>query len=493
MRPSLILSRINPWHSLFGKIFLWFWLTSIIIIAITTFVVKTINQPYQLDQPTDGQMVVLVNQARRITQLYTVLGAEAFSQLHFINERERTQLYLVDEDLRIIGTPRPPRGVFPLLSVMLDQTQPTLGFWRREVWLGPVKLQLGDQYYYLLLRGIPDSSQVKLDRFYNESLILSVALLMSGLFSAVLAWSFSRPLKQFRRAAQQFASGNLSSRVGIKMTGRLDEFGTLGRDFDDMAERLEKLVHAQQRLLGNVSHELRSPITRIQVALGIAYQKAGPDAEGILTRIERESEKLEEMIAQVLRLSRLENQLQDLQKINISLIPLLEQLVDDANFEASASNKGVILDAPHQIIVCGEANLLHSAIENVVRNAIRYTREETNVEVITRSLSIGKCNKVEIVIRDYGPGASEETLKHLFEPFYRAVENTSDGGAGLGLSIAKQVITRHGGTINARNHINGGLEVVIHLESCKIDPHTLVKDETKSTHSDSDKEGHHET
>jgi len=493
MSLSLFLSRINPWHSLFGKIFLWFWLTSIIIIGITTVVVKTINQPYQLNQPTDGQMVVLVNQARRITKLYDVMGEEALSQLHFINERERTQLYLVDEDLRIIGTPRPPRGVFPLLSAMLDQTQPTLGFWRREVWLGPIKLLLGDQYYYLLLRGIPDSSQVQLDRFYNESLILAVALLMSGLFSAFLAWSFSSPLKQFRRAAQQFAKGNLSSRVGIKMSRRFDEFGTLGRDFDYMADRLEKLVNAQQRLLGNVSHELRSPITRIQVALGIAYQKSGPEAESILTRIERESEKLEQMIAQVLRLSRLENQLQDLQKTNINLNSLLEQLVDDANFEASASNKGVILNAPNQNLVCGEANLLHSAIENVVRNGIRYTKESTQVEVSTRSLTIGSCDKLEIVVRDYGPGATEETLEHLFEPFYRAVENTSDGGAGLGLSIAKQVITRHGGTINARNHIGGGLEVVIHLDACHFDPKSVISDKREPENDQPTKDDHDET
>lgn len=461
-----LLSRSNPWHSLFGKIFLWFWLTSILIIAITTFVVKTINQPFQLDQPVEEQMVVLVNQAHRVSQMYSIMGNEAFSQIHFINERERTQLYLIDEDLRVIGTPRPPRGVFPLLSSMLDQPQATLGSWRREIWLGPIALQLGDQSFYLLLRGIPNNSQINLDRFYSETLILGVALLMSGLFSAFLAWSFSRPLKLFRIATQKFARGNLSSRVGHKLNSRLDEFGILGRDFDHMAERLESLVHAQQRLLGNVSHELRSPITRIQVALGIAYKKAGPEAESILTRIERESEKLEQMIAQVLKLSRLENQLQDLQKININLNPLLEQLVDDAEFEAKASNKSVTLTAPDQVTVCGEANLLHSAVENVVRNGIRYTREQTIVEVTTRNLVFEKCHKVEIVIRDYGPGASEQTLEHLFDPFYRAVENTSDGGAGLGLSIAKQVITKHGGTISARNHLAGGLEVVIQLPAC---------------------------
>lgn len=473
------LARAIPWHTLFGKIFIWFWATSLLIIALTAVVVKSINQPYQLIQPNEEHMIALVSQARRVLQLYSRLDQESFNQLQYINEIERTQLYLVDEDFRIIGTPRPPRGVFPLISAMLDQEQPVIGNWHREIWLGPAQIQLGGENYYLLLRGVPNGPSNYLGNFYSESLILAVALLMSGLLSAFLAWSFSRPLGQFRKISQRIARGDLASRVGYRITRRMDEFGTLGRDFDHMAGRLEKLVHAQQRLLGNVSHELRSPITRIQVALGIAYQKAGPEAESILTRIERETEKLEIMIAQVLKLSRLENQMQDLQMIPIALTPMLSSLVEDADFEAKASSKGVTLHLSDNIYVCGEESLLHSAIENVVRNAIRYTAENTQVELATRCLTFDGYQRVEILVRDYGPGAGEEALEHLFEPFYRAVEVTSDGGAGLGLSIAQQVITRLGGTISARNHIKGGLEVLIQLPTCSP-PVAQVKSEPEN-------------
>lgn len=466
MKLRALLARATPWHTLFGKIFLWFWLSSLLIMAMTNVVVKSINKPFQLVAPSDIQITTLVSQGRRVLELYTRFGNDFFSELTYINERERTQVYLVDENLDIHGTPRPSRDVYPLLMGLLDQESPMIGTSKHEIWMGPAKLDLNGTVFYLLLRGIANDAELPMVSFHSESLIFGVALMLSGLLSAILAWSFSRPLKQFRSASQKLANGNLATRVGQSLTERMDEFGILGRDFDHMADRLQNLVSAQQRLLGNVSHELRSPITRIQVALGIAFQKAGPDAQNILGRIERETVKLEHMIAQVLRLSRLENQMQDLQKKRIDLNQLLEQLSDDAVFEAQASNKHVTLTTDKHHWVCGESTLLHSAIENVVRNAIRFTPENSSVDITTRGLTFDGCTKVEIIVRDHGPGASEMALEHLFEPFYRAVDSASDGGAGLGLSIARQVVTRHGGFISARNHIDGGLEVVLQLLDC---------------------------
>ncbi|WP_428239657.1 ATP-binding protein [Gynuella sp.] len=464
-----IASRLNPWHTLFGKIFLWFWITCILIIAITSVVVKSINRPYQIEPANSESIEALASQARRVLQIYARYGSEAVTQLQRINELERVQIYLVDEEFRIIGLPRPPRSAFPLLSTMLDETRPVLGFWRNEVWLGPATLQIGNQGYYLLLRGWNASPPSSLPQEYlNETVILMLSLLLSGLLSAFLAWSFSRPLTKFGRAYRELAGGKLDTRIGHSLTKRMDEFGHLGRDFDYMASRLENLVYAQQRLLSNVSHELRSPITRIQVALGIAHQKCGPEAHGILERIERETEKLEQMIAQVLKLSRLENKMQSMEWAPMDLTPLLIQLADDANFEAMAVNKSVTLKTGHSKWIRGESSLLHSALENIVRNGIRYTKEHTTVEIETRDMAFGKADKVEILIRDHGPGTSEEVLQHLFEPFFRAVENTADGGAGLGLSIAEQVISSHNGTLSAKNHIGGGLEFQIQLPSINV-------------------------
>lgn len=462
-----LLSSAMPWHTLFGKIFLWFWLSSLLIMAITNVVVKSINKPYLLTDPTEVQITTLASHAHRVVDLFDIYGEDVFAELARLNERERIQVYLVDENLTVVGTPRPLRAVFPLLAGLLNQEQPMIGTWQREIWMGPAIIELNGRPFHILLRGIAEDADLPMTSSYSESVIFVIALMLSGLLSAILAWSFSRPLKQFRLASQKLANGTLSTRVGQSLTERLDEFGSLGRDFDHMADRLQNLVSAQQRLLGNVSHELRSPITRIQVALGIAIQKAGPEAENILMRIERETVKLEVMIAQVLRLSRLENQMQDLQKKRIDLNQLLEQLADDADFEARASNKKVVFNPSDNNWVCGESSLLHSAIENVVRNGIRFTQENTTVEISTRSLTFDGCKKVEIIVRDHGPGAPEDMLERLFEPFYRAVDNTSDGGAGLGLSIARQVVTRHGGFISARNHLSGGLEVVIQLLDCQ--------------------------
>lgn len=457
-------ARVNPWYTLFGKIFLWFWLTSILIIAMTSIVVKTISRPYQIETAPPEYLHILASQGQRLLLLYNRFGSESLRQLNRINELERVRLYLVDDEFRVIGLPRPPRNVFPMLTAMLEEPTPVMGYWRGETWLGPATLELGDQTFLLLLRGVQPPEQVGLYRqLHNETMVFSLALLMSGLLSAFLAWSFSRPLRRFRRASQELASGHLDTRVGPVLTNRLDEFGELGRDFDEMAIRLQNLVNAQQRLLSNVSHELRSPITRIQVALGIASQKASDGMTPTLERIERETQKLEEMIAQVLHLSRLENQMQSIQLGPVNLDSLLKQLTDDAHFEAQASERSVTYQCGHTCWVNGEASLLHSALENVVRNAIRYTAEDTAVEIETRDLEFEHRKKIEILVRDHGPGVTEEVLEHLFEPFYRAVENTADGGAGLGLSIAEQIISRHQGTISARNRVEGGLEVVIQM------------------------------
>lgn len=458
MKSGNCFRRLNPWHSLFGKIFIWFWLTTVVIIATTTFVVSQYSLPYRIVVADESYHNVLRRQARRIISFYARFGPDAVHQIQRINEREQIQIYMVDDDFRVLGNPRPNRKVIPMISEMLEAERPVIGMWKKEVWLGPVHLQVNDVHYFLLLRGVNSPEGQNVPYFEDRSVAITLALILSGILCAALAWSFSRPIARLRKATRGLAMGQLSTRLGRDMVGRNDEFGGLSRDFDDMAERLQGLINAQQRLLSNVSHELRSPLTRIQVALGIAHLKAPDVLTSTLERIEKESNQLEAMIAQVLKLSRLENQLQHVQFTQVDLNQLLKTIVDDADFEAQASNKRVTLDCQHLGVVHGETQLLESAIENVIRNAIKYTVEDSAVEVSTQDTPKG----LQIQVRDHGPGASEDTLDHLWEPFYRAIQN-EDGGAGLGLSIAYQVIKTHQGEVEATNHPEGGLLVTIEL------------------------------
>ena len=240
-----------------------------------------------------------------------------------------------------------------------------------------------------------------------------------------------------------------------------------------MAERIESLVMSQHRLLGDISHELRSPLARLSVALGLARQNAGEATPAITSahnRIEREIERLNELIGQLLTLTRLETDAERLETARIDLRELVNLIVEDADFEARNRNRNVRLLTDEECHVTGNAELLRSAIENVVRNAVRYTAEHTSVEVALRCSSIGDPG-VRISVRDHGKGVPEEALTEIFRPFYRLTEarDRQTGGTGLGLAIAERAVCLHGGTVRATNASDGGLVVEIKLPAAAID------------------------
>jgi signal transduction histidine kinase len=220
-----------------------------------------------------------------------------------------------------------------------------------------------------------------------------------------------------------------------------------------MAERIETLVTSQQRLSRDVSHELRSPLARMNVALEIAKQKSNGDSAPVLERIEAESNRLNEMISRLLTLSRLETGSQDFERSEIDLKALVEQTVSDADFEANAVGKSVRMDRAEQCSIIGSYELVASAVENVLRNAVRYTGDGTAVEV---SLDRGN-GHATVAVRDHGGGVPDDELKNLFRPFYRVGEarDRNTGGTGLGLAIAEQAIKAHQGNITARNADDG--------------------------------------
>ncbi|HKR31936.1 MAG TPA: ATP-binding protein [Terriglobales bacterium] len=289
---------------------------------------------------------------------------------------------------------------------------------------------------------------------------LTLAIIISGLICALLARYLTRPITRLRTAAQRIAAGNLKARAG-KGSAQLDEVGQLVKDFDYMAERLELLIGAQQRLISDVSHELRSPLTRLKLALDLARGETHNDLSPTLDRIEREAERLSGLVGMLLTLSRLEAGESMPQTSMVQLPDLLAEIAADVEIEAQSRGCSIALERMQECAVEGNQELLRSAFENVVRNAIRYTEPGTSVRISTKCES----SDVRILVQDHGPGVPESELDNLFKPFYR-VDTSRErrtGGVGLGLAIAERSIKLHNGKIRAGNLKGGGFQIEICL------------------------------
>ena len=294
---------------------------------------------------------------------------------------------------------------------------------------------------------------------------MTIAIISSGLVCYLLARSMTSPVARLRQAAQSLAAGDLSARTGAPAGGRRGEMVELMRDFDRMAERLEGLVDSQSRLLKDVSHELRSPLARLSVALGLARQKATPEIEGSLNRIELEADRLNQLIQRLLTISRLESGTDGIRKSSLSLRELVDEVARDAEFESAGRHCLVRVEGEDEFLVEADPELLRSAVENVVRNAARYTAEGTTVEVRLERQTGPDGEEMIIRVADSGPGVPDEVLAKIFEPFYRLddARNRQTGGAGLGLAITDRAIRLHGGQVRASNRKEGGFEVEIRI------------------------------
>ena len=287
-----------------------------------------------------------------------------------------------------------------------------------------------------------------------------VGVLASFIFAAILAWYFSKPIKQLHQAFASAANGNLDARVGASMGSRRDELVDLGNAFDLMAIRLGALLQSQTRLLHQVSHELRSPLARLQIAVGLARQQS-EKLESSLARIERESERMDDLVGELLALSRLESGVIKLEKEPINLNELLNSVLEDARFEGDA--KQITIDylpqAEVSVSLLGQQDLLHRAIDNVVRNAIKYSDSHSHVSINTSVEN----DVISVIVNDQGTGVTEYELDLIFQAFFRGSNTNQADGHGVGLAIAKQIIEAHGGSISASNQAEGGLSVKITL------------------------------
>lgn len=286
------------------------------------------------------------------------------------------------------------------------------------------------------------------------------ALLASLVFAVLLAWYFAKPIRNLRAAFDALAKGDLAVRVASAMGKRRDELADLGQDFDQMATRLQALMTGQRRLLHDVSHEMRSPLARLQVAIGLARQQ--PEKfDASMVRIERESERMDKLVGELLTLSRLEAGEGYTRPEEVSMTQLVEDVVEDAHFEAEAQGRQVKTGRHDEATVWGQAELLHRALENVVRNAIRYSPPGGSVTVET--YVDDKTNRLMLVVQDQGCGVAESELEAIFEPFNRGGKSAGADGHGLGLAIARRVLQAHGGTIRAFNRDEGGLSIEMAL------------------------------
>ena len=325
----------------------------------------------------------------------------------------------------------------------------------------PVLARTGEAYWL-----IQDFDGVSLQRLVLRPNIVTAEILLATLIGAlvclILTGYITAPIERLQRAVQTYSEGDFSHRVRPQLGKRRDEIAVLAAAMDGMAERMEVLLNSQRLLLRDVSHELRSPLARVQAALGLARQRQGQNIEAELDRIEREAERLNDLIGGILSFSRLDSGAHELRLETIRVDRLVATAVEDVSFQAEAAECTVqFRNEAGELSCLADLPLLHSALENVIGNALRYAAAAGKVEVSLASSG----EQIAITVADQGPGVPEELLGRIFEPFVRVEASRSSrmGGVGLGLAIARRAVEALGGHIAARNRATGGLEVVIHL------------------------------
>ncbi len=292
-------------------------------------------------------------------------------------------------------------------------------------------------------------------------LLLLIAIPMSVLLSVLIARYLVSPLRIFERAGTQLARGDLEVRVASELGDRGDEIAEFASNFDHMAGKIEGLVKAHQRLLRDVSHELRTPLARVLAAASLARKASGDGTAPEFDRIEQEVARLDSMISRLLTYAHLDADEARISKAEVRLDRLVADIAEESRIEADAENRQIVLDVMPFSTVLGDAELLRSCIENVLRNALRYTPPHSAVDVMLKRTSL----VCELTIRDHGPGVAEEELEHLFKPFYQTdpAREPQFSGYGIGLAIADKAIELHNGWIEAENADGGGLLVRITL------------------------------
>lgn len=459
-------------RSLFLKVFLWFWLAMVVVIA--TFAVTThFTRSPEPFRPPQFIEAVLKGYAREAVAIYGREGATGLQQyLNYIKDETGTRNQLFDAsgaELTGADAPQPVRDIAAQVAQTGTPFFRHMGGGMLEV--RSVESRDGGRYAFVsYMQGGPPPVERHVFWVLSEATwLLLVRVLAAAVAAGALCWLLARyivtPVVKLREVTRQVTGGDLSARVGPRLGGRRDELAAMGHDFDELAARIETLVGAQTRLLRDISHELRSPLARLSVALDLARKRAGQAAAGDHDRIEREAKRLNEMIGQLLALSRWESDGDRLRAEPFDLSALVREVAADADFEAQGRNCSVVVKECDACEMRGTPQLLRSAVENVVRNAVRYTPEETAVKISLRCQRSNGGGEAVITVRDEGAGVPAESLQDIFRPFYRMDDSRTreTGGTGLGLAITERAVRLHGGTVRAENLSGGGFVVELRL------------------------------
>ncbi|HEV7842350.1 MAG TPA: ATP-binding protein [Pyrinomonadaceae bacterium] len=473
-------------RSLFLKVFLWFWLAMVLVIAalaVTSYLTRSEPQP-RPPQFIEGLMIAY---SRTAVETFEREGPQALDSFLGRIEREADiRSYLFDAGGKELAGRDASSEVKELASRVAQTSNPAARMLGGGMVIEarPVTARDGVKYVFVAVLplgprppsgspgppGPPRPFFGPFNFLLGESstafvLRLLAVILTAGLLCYLLARYIVSPVVKLREVTRRVTSGDLSARVSPLLGRRSDELAAMGHDFDAMASKIETLMTAQQRLLRDISHELRSPLARLNVALDLARKRAGVDAASALSRIELESNRLSEMISQLLALSRWESNNNGFQHEGVDLAAVVREVVADADFEARNDHRAVRITVCDECQTVGAGALLRSAIENVVRNAVRYTMESTTVDVSLQCPSTNGDRCALIRVRDFGMGVPEEMLADIFKPFYRVEEarDRESGGTGLGLAISERAIRLHNGTIAAANLPEGGFLIEIRL------------------------------
>ena len=454
------LSKLNPNRHLFSRLFLWFWVTLVISVLTAGWLGRLLADNVDVREARGKELAWLESGAKRIRKVHEVRPSMPLDSVvrvaHKRGATERFVTYVLfnpaSGDL-VTGPGRVPFAPFAEenFRFIKEQGKATVVSRGLSVFIGIETITLdGQEWWFLVQR--PSGRPMPLQKHFGW-LILG-AVLISGLFCFLFARSLVKPIERLQDSTKKLAEGGWQTRVD-EHKFRRDEIGQLVKDFNAMADQLERAWQRQQRLLADVSHELRSPLARLQMAIGLIEQEGSTNTS--INRIEREAERMEMLINRLLQLTRVEGAQPAFERISVS--DLLAETLNDAAFEAQQNNK--VLPTPDfpECTVTVNRELFLSGVENIIRNAIRYANG--NIQVQLRCLT----THWEISIADDGPGLQASEYDAIFRPFYRPTEarDRASGGAGLGLAIAKAVVDLHDGDIQAAQSSMGGLIIRISL------------------------------
>ncbi|MCG8567607.1 MAG: ATP-binding protein [Desulfobacterales bacterium] len=450
--------------SLYVKIFVWFWgamLALGMVLVVSTLVLSKDSLFFQGREKaaqllkTAGRVAVGLHNGEKEVAL-----ARFFSR---VEEQSGRRLFLFKGEGLIAPQSSLPRGAAELVGKALGSDQVKMDLFRRNP-IVAARVRDWKGIDFVILAQLPRGVLYRLFHPGSRELIrISLVVLASGIICLLLARHLTRPIRRLKDAAHTISKGDFSHRVGPDLGSRRDEIYELGKSFDDMAGRVQALIQGRTRLMRDISHELRSPLARMNIALELVRKKSNPQVQPLLNRMENELSQMNDLIGRTLTLARMEDKDTPLEIQDLDLESMIEAIIADAAFEAGPGRFSLVSHACPPIP--GNPDLIRSAVENLVRNALKHTPGGTPVKITI----VQAGEHVRIQVRDRGPGVAPDELADLFKPFYQA--RTTDQlqpmdrarGTGLGLAIVQGAVIRHGGKVRARNHPRGGLEVTLTL------------------------------